>query len=99
VLGPSSDADYIQVLEAHLNYLWEELLLGENRMAEIEDAMVSTTNELCLKDPRIPSPVKGVVTAFRIAQLLAETGPMDNFKSVDQLIRYAGLNIREHKSG
>ena len=92
-------ADYIQVLESRLNYLWEELLLRESRMAEIQDAMVSTSNELRLKDPRIPSPVKGVVRAFRIAQLLAETGPLDDFKSIDQLMRYAGLNIREHKSG
>ena len=35
----------------------------------------------------------------RIAQLLAETGPLNDFKSIDQLLRYAGLNIREHKSG
>jgi len=92
-------ADYIQVLESRLNYLWEELLLREYRKAEIEDAMTSVTNELRLKDPQIPSPVKGVVKAFRIAQLLAETGPLNDFKSIDQLMRYAGLNIREHKSG
>ena len=92
-------ADYVQVLESRLNYLWEELLLRENRRAEIEDAMISVTNELRLKDSNIPIPVKGVVTAFRIAQLLAETGPLNDFESIDQLMRYAGLNIREHKSG
>jgi len=92
-------ADYVQILESRLNYLWEELLLREYRMAEIEDAMISVTNELRLKDPKIPAPVKGVVTAFRIAQLLAETGPLSDFKSIDQLMRYAGLNIRERQSG
>jgi transposase len=92
-------ADYVQILESRLNYLWEELLLREYRMAEIEDAMTSITNELRLKDTNIPIPVKGVVTAFRIAQLLAETGPLSDFKSIDQLLRYAGLNIRERQSG
>lgn len=92
-------ADYVQILEARLNYLWEELELREQRMAEIKDAMVSTTSELRIRDPRIPGPVKGVITEFRIAQILAETGPLDDFTSIDQLMRYAGLNIREHKSG
>ncbi|MCK4689421.1 MAG: transposase, partial [Candidatus Marinimicrobia bacterium] len=92
-------ADYVQVLESRLNYLWEELLLRENRKAEIEDAMISITDELRRKDPDIPTPVKGVVTAFRITQMLAETGPLNDFNSIDQLMRYAGLNIRERKSG
>jgi len=91
--------DYVQVLETRLSYLWEELQLREKRLAEIEYVMVSAAAELRLNDPRIPAPVKGVVTAFRIAKLLAETGPLDDFKSIDQLMRYAGLNIREHKSG
>lgn len=92
-------ADYVQVLEARLNYLWEELELREQRMAEIKDAMIATTTELRRKDPRIPMSVKGVIKEFRIAQLLAETGPLDDFNSIDQIMRYAGLNIREHKSG
>ena len=91
--------DYVQVLESRLNYLWEELVLRETRMAEIEDAMISVTAELREKDPNIPTPVKGIVTAFRIAQLLAETGPLSDFNSIEQLTRYAGLNIRERKSG
>jgi len=91
--------DYMQILESRLIYLWEELLLRETRMTEIEDAMISITNELRLKDPDIPAPVKGVIKAFRIAQLLAETGPLDDFKTIEQLMRYAGLNIRERQSG
>lgn len=92
-------ADYVQVLESRLKYLWEELFLRQNRMAEIEDAMISVTAELREKDPNIPAPVKGVVTDFRIAQLLAETGPLNDFDSIEQLMRYAGLNIRERQSG
>jgi transposase len=92
-------ADYVQVLESRFNYLWEELLLRENRMAEIEDAMIGVTDELREKDPNIPLPAKGVVTAFRIAQVLAETGSLNDFESIEELMRYAGLNIRERQSG
>jgi len=92
-------ADYVQVMESRLNYLWEELLLRENRMGEIESAMTSILDELHTKDSNIPKPVKGVITKFRIAQILAETGPLSDFDSIEQLMRYAGLNIRERKSG
>jgi len=92
-------ADYVQILESRLNYLWEELVLRETRIAEIEDAMIGVTDELREKDPNIPLPVKGVVTAFRIAQVLAETGSLNDFESIEELMRYAGLNIRERQSG
>lgn len=92
-------SNYIQILETRLNYLWQELLLWESRMSKIESDMTSILAELRLKDTNIPMPVKGVISAFRIAQILAETGPLSNFDSIDQLLRYAGLNIREHKSG
>ena len=61
-------SEFVRLLETRLNYLWQELLLRENRMAEIKENMVSITDRLRQKDPHIPSPVKGVVTAFRIAQ-------------------------------
>jgi len=75
--------DYVQVLEACLDYLREELQLREKRLAEIEYAMVSPADELNLNEPKIPAPIKGVVTTFRIARLLVETGPLDDFKAID----------------
>lgn len=91
--------DYIKILETRLIYLWNELILREDRMSEVESTMTSVLDELRLKDSRIPLPVKGVVSDFRIAQILAETGPLDDFESIEQLWRYAGLNIRERQSG
>lgn len=68
-------------------------------MGEIKGAMISILEELSAKDHNIPKPVKGVITEFRIAQLLAETGPLSDFDSIEKLLRYAGLNIRECQSG
>lgn len=56
-------------------------------------------NQLRLTDPALPYPVDGFISKFRIAQLLAETGPLSDFNSINQLLRYAGLNIRERQSG
>ena len=43
--------DYVQVLEACLDYLREELQLREKRLAEIEYAMVSPADELSHNEP------------------------------------------------
>lgn len=93
------DTDYVLVLESHFQSLWEEFLFIEARKNEIKLKMESSYEQLRLSDPALPYPVKGIITKFRIAQLLAETGPLSDFKSINQLLRYAGLNIRERQSG
>ena len=39
------------------------------------------------------------VTAFMFSRLLAESGPWENYPGINQLMRYAGLNLREKQSG
>lgn len=36
---------------------------------------------------------------FSLARVIAETGPLSNFRTIEQLIRYAGLNLIEKQSG
>ena len=50
-------------------------------------------------DPRLPEPVKGVVSLIGLARLFAELGPLDDFASWRQILRYGGLNLCERKSG
>lgn len=40
-----------------------------------------------------------VLTDFAQSRLIAETGPLDDFKNYNQLLRYTGLNLRERESG
>ena len=42
---------------------------------------------------------KGVINDFLLARILAETGPLEDFKSWPQLLRYAGMNLCERQSG
>ena len=39
------------------------------------------------------------ITAFMFSRLLAESGPWKNYPEIKQLMRYAGLNLREKQSG
>lgn len=93
------DPCYVMVLESHFKSLWEEFLFIETRKNEVKSKMELSYDQLRLSDPALPYPIKGIITKFRIAQLLAETGPLSDFKSINQLLRYAGLNIRERQSG
>lgn len=93
------DPEYVKVLEFQFISLWEDLATVEKRKEIIENKMIKTYESLREFDPYLPDSVKGFITKFRIAQLLAETGPLSDFASTNQLMRYAGLNIRERKSG
>jgi transposase len=64
----------------------------------IKEKMMTTLEKLRKVNPLIPQETKGFITEFHIARILAETGPLDDFQSIRQLYRYAGLNIREYQS-
>lgn len=51
------------------------------------------------KDPKLPAPASGVVKLYMLARIVGETGPLESFQSVQQLYRFAGLNLCERKSG
>jgi transposase len=51
------------------------------------------------KDPRLPGEVNGVIKLYMLARIVAETGPLSDFRSIQQLYRLAGLNLCERKSG
>ncbi|WP_442505675.1 transposase [Novipirellula sp. SH528] len=55
--------------------------------------------QLQADDARLPSPCKGVVTLRLLSRLVAEIGPPDDFRTLPQLMRYAGLNLCERQSG
>ena len=48
--------------------------------------------------PPIDEAVSGL-TLFNLARLIGQTGPLGDFRSKRQLLRYAGMNLRERESG
>ena len=48
--------------------------------------------------PPIDEAVSGI-TLFNLARLVGQTGPLSDFASKRQLLRYAGMNLRERESG
>lgn len=93
------DSEYVALLEMRIRQLWSDYLLREERRQNIREKMIELYHRLRRKDAHIPRARKGVIKEFWIARLLGETGPLDDFSNSKKLMRYAGLNIRERKSG
>ncbi len=93
------DGDYVAVLQVRIRQLWEEYLLRESRLEGLREEIVRLVGCLRKRDSRIPQATRGVITEFWIGRLLGETGPLGDFSDIRKLYRYAGLNIRERRSG
>jgi len=90
---------YIEVLQIRFYQLFRDYLNQQKRKEEIIEKMIEILDRLREKDPNIPPPTPGVISAKNIARLLGETGPISDFSSYRKLMRYFGLNIRMRQSG
>ncbi len=92
-------AGYRDVLEEQFRDLIAQFRDRELRKERIVEQMTVIFRRLRDDDPRIPPPTAGVISEKNLALLIAETGPMADFRNWRQLMRYAGLNIRMRQSG
>lgn len=92
-------AGYRDVLEAQFRDLISQFRDRELQKEQIVEQMKIIFRRLRDDDPRIPPPTAGVISEKYLALLVAETGPLADFCSWRQLMRYAGLNIRMRQSG
>jgi transposase len=90
---------YIEILEERFKQLWRDYWQCIERKEQIAEQMIQIVDRIRLQDPKVPEPTKGVITAKNLARLLAETGPLSDFRHWRQLLKYAGLNIRMRESG
>lgn len=90
---------YVQAMEFKVGGLWDRMDGHERRISEINDRMIALYRELLEMGERIPKPDPGFLTELRIARIIGETGPLTDYHSLEGLMKYAGLNLRERKSG
>lgn len=90
----------VETVEARLRELFSDLVRHEARRVAYKQ-QIETLGEK-LKDqgalPKLDEALSGI-TRFNLARLLGQTGPLGDFPSKRALLRYAGLNLRERKSG
>jgi len=88
-----------QVYELALRQSFEDLVINENRKSETKNALEQLYDEVRALDPKLPPPQPGVVAKLSLARFIAETGPLSDFESHRQLLRFIGLNLVERQSG
>ena len=93
------DGPLSELAEQQLALAWEELQRHDERRARARERLEALYLEARTADPRLPTPIKGVVSLIGLARFFAEVGPPDDFKSWRQILRYGGLNLCERKSG
>lgn len=83
----------------HLRLAWSDYTTHFQRReaarAKLEELYESARRD----DPRLPPPVYRVVTACGLARLFAELGPLSDFQSWRQVLKFGGVNIRQRQSG
>ena len=92
--------DQVQLLERRLGQLWQDLERHQARMIEMRAQIERLGIELQQRGllPLLDQDVKGI-SLFNLARIVGETGPLKDFPNKRALLRYAGLNLRERKSG
>lgn len=94
------NADEIEMLTSRLQALWSDFERHRDRMAALQQEIkqLAEVPKAAGALPRLDEAVSGV-TRFNMARRIGETGPLGDFPSKRALLRYAGLNLRERKSG
>jgi transposase len=93
------DDGVMQAMEYRLEGLWERLIQATRRISEIETKMSLIYAQLVELGEKIPQASPEFLSPFRIARILGETGPLSDFPNIECLTKFAGLNLRERKSG
>lgn len=87
------------VWQQQVQYAWEEYLLHEARREQLRRSMEQIYRQLLRHNELVPRSRRGFLSEFRIARILAETGPLSDFPNPQAILKYAGLNLCQRQSG
>jgi hypothetical protein len=90
---------YSDLLESNLRELFEDFWRCQQRMEAARQQMIGLLQELQAQGQVKLKAQTGLINDFLLARILAETGPLEDFGSHRQLLRYAGMNLCERQSG
>jgi transposase len=78
---------------------YEDLSCAQQRRARVRAEMIALLEQLQSRGKVKLRAQPDLIGAFLLARILAQTGPLGDFHSIEQLWRYAGMNLRPHQSG
>jgi transposase len=90
---------HLEAMEFKVKGLWDRMRAHTKRIAELKERMIELYREFLEMGERVPKADPGFLTELRIARILGETGALTDYHSLEGLMKYAGLNLRERRSG
>ncbi len=93
------DTMHINWLETEVRDLFRTLKQLQDRQLKLRYRMTGELDTLHKFGELSIDPHGGPIGPFMLARILAETGPLKDFKHHRALWKYAGVNIREKESG
>jgi transposase len=83
----------------HLRLAWNDCMTSMQRREAARAKLEELYADARRDDPRLPAPQHRVATAGGLARLFAELGPIDDFDSWRQILKFGGMNLRQRQSG
>jgi transposase len=93
------DSAFIAALEEELREVYKDIERCARRKEKLRAQMLALLQQIITSGQIRLRPLKGAIHAFALVRILAETGPLADFKHYGQLERYAGLNLVGKQSG
>lgn len=87
------------LLTRELAFAWQDFELATRRRLTARLELEWLYDEARITDPRLPLTTGSGVSKLALARLLGEAGPLSAYASWRQLLRMAGVSLRERKSG
>ena len=88
-----------EVLVAELRDTYDDLARLQDRRERLRNEMTALLGELQAEGQVKVTAQPGLIGPFLLARIIAQTGPLKEFKHIRQLWRYAGMNLRPRQSG
>ena len=88
-----------KVIVAQVRAGYAELALLDKEREEVRTQMVAMLTILQEAGEVKLRAQPGLIGPFMLARIVAQTGPLKEFKAIEQLWRYGGMNLRPKQSG
>jgi transposase len=85
--------------EHELQQAWDDLERYEQRREEAGQALEALYDEARQLDPHLPLAQRGVITKLALARLIGELGPLTDFDTWRNVVKFVGLNLCQRRSG
>ncbi len=89
----------LEILEQNFRYEYEDFVRYDTRRDSLRKQIEEIYWQLTEEEEVIPMADEKVMQPFYLGRVLGETGPLSDFKCLEVLNKYGGLNLRTRESG